>query len=165
MQIEELTRVLWLRRCGAQLQTLVSVPDITLPTKVCLVKAMVFSAAMYGCASCTMKKTEHRRTDAFELWCWRTGCWSPLDCKEVLYQLSYKGRFLLGWLNWCPCCSRDCQESSPKPQFKSISSLALSFLYGPILISIHDYWKNHMFDYIYLCWSYLCFLICCPGFS
>ena len=83
MQIEELTRVLWLRRCGAQLQTLVSVPDITLPTKVCLVKAMVFSAAMYGCASCTMKKTEHRRTDAFELWCWRTGCWSPLDCKEI----------------------------------------------------------------------------------
>ena len=45
--------------------------DITLPTKVCLVKAMVFPVVMYGCESWTRKKTEHRRIDAFELWCWR----------------------------------------------------------------------------------------------
>ena len=45
--------------------------DITLPTKVCLVKAMVFSVVMYGCESWTIKKGEHRRIDAFELWCWR----------------------------------------------------------------------------------------------
>ena len=45
--------------------------DITLPTKVHLVKAMVFPVVMYGCESLTMKKTECRRTDAFELWCWR----------------------------------------------------------------------------------------------
>ena len=45
--------------------------DITLPTKVCLVKAMVFPVVMYGCESWTVKKTEHRRTDTFELWCWR----------------------------------------------------------------------------------------------
>ena len=45
--------------------------DITLPTKVCLVKAMVFPAVRYGCASRTVKKAEHRRIDAFELWCWR----------------------------------------------------------------------------------------------
>ena len=45
--------------------------DITLPTKVCLVKAMVFPVVMYGCESWTIKKAEHRRTDAFELWCWR----------------------------------------------------------------------------------------------
>ena len=45
--------------------------DITLPTKVCLVKAMVFSVDMYGCESLTIKKGEHRRIDAFELWCWR----------------------------------------------------------------------------------------------
>ena len=44
---------------------------ITLPTKVHLVKAMVFPAVMYGCESWTMKKGEHQRTDAFELWCWR----------------------------------------------------------------------------------------------
>ena len=45
--------------------------DITLPTKVRLVKAMVFPVVMYGCASWTIKKAEHRRIDAFELWCWR----------------------------------------------------------------------------------------------
>ena len=45
--------------------------DITFPTKVRLVKAMVFLAVIYGCASWTTKKAEHRRTDAFELWCWR----------------------------------------------------------------------------------------------
>ena len=45
--------------------------DMTLPTKVCLVKAMVFPGVMYGCESWTIKKDEHRRIDAFELWCWR----------------------------------------------------------------------------------------------
>ena len=45
--------------------------DITLPTKVCLVKAVVFPMVMYGCESWTIKKAEHWRTDAFELWCWR----------------------------------------------------------------------------------------------
>ena len=45
--------------------------DITLPTKVCLVKAMVFPVVMYGCESWTVKKAEHRRINAFELWCWR----------------------------------------------------------------------------------------------
>ena len=45
--------------------------DITLPTKVCLLKAMVFPVVMYGCASWTVTKAEHRRIDAFELWCWR----------------------------------------------------------------------------------------------
>ena len=45
--------------------------DITFPTKVCLVKAMVFPVVMYGCESWTVKKAEHRTTAAFELWCWR----------------------------------------------------------------------------------------------
>ena len=45
--------------------------DITLPTKVCLVKAVVFPVVMYGCESWTIKKAEHQRIDAFELWCWR----------------------------------------------------------------------------------------------
>ena len=45
--------------------------DITLSTKVCLVKALVYPVVMYGCESWTIKKAEHQRTDAFELWCWR----------------------------------------------------------------------------------------------
>ena len=54
--------------------------------------------------------------------------------------------FPLDWFFWSPCSSRDSQESSPTPRFKSINSLALSILYGPTLTSICDYWKNHSFD-------------------
>ena len=56
--------------------------DITLPTKVHLVKAMVFPVVMYGCESWTLKKAERRSIDAFERWCWRK-LLSPLDCKEI----------------------------------------------------------------------------------
>ena len=51
----------------------------------------------------------------------------------------------LEWTGWSPCSPRDSQESSPTPQFKSINSLVLSFLYSATLTSIHDYWKNHSF--------------------
>ena len=56
--------------------------DITLPTKVCLVKAMVFPVVMYGCESWTIKKAERQRIDAFGLWSWRR-LESPLDCKKI----------------------------------------------------------------------------------
>ena len=56
--------------------------DITLPTKVHVVKAMVFPVVMYGCESWTIKKAESRRTDAVKLWCWTT-LESPLSCKEI----------------------------------------------------------------------------------
>ena len=51
--------------------------------KVHLVKAMVFPVVMYGCKGWTIKKPEHQRIDAFELWCWRKILESPLDCKEI----------------------------------------------------------------------------------
>ena len=54
-----------------KLDSILKSKDITLPTKVHLVKAMVFPVVMYGCESWTTKKAEHQRTDAFELWCWR----------------------------------------------------------------------------------------------
>ena len=50
------------------------------------------------------------------------------------------------WLLWSPCCPRDPQQSSPAPQFESINSSALSFLYSSTLISIYDHWKNHSLD-------------------
>ena len=55
------------------------------------------------------------------------------------------------------CSPRDSQESSPTPQFKSVDSSVLSFLCSPTLTSIHDYWKNHSFDYSDLCRQRLCF--------
>ena len=54
----------------------------------------------------------------------------------------------LGWTGWISLQFMDSQESSPTPQFKSINSLALSFLYSPTLTSTHDYWKNHSFDFV-----------------
>src|SRR5574337_548821 len=59
------------RKAMTNLDSILKSRDITLPTKVHLVKAMVFPVVMYGCESWTIKKAEHQRTDAFELWCWR----------------------------------------------------------------------------------------------
>ena len=58
------------RKVVTNLDSILKSRDITLPPKVCLVKATVFSVVMYGCESWTIKKAEHRRIDAFELWCW-----------------------------------------------------------------------------------------------
>ena len=59
------------RKVMTNLDSILKSRDITLSTKVCLVKAMVFPVVMYGCESWTVKKAEHQRTDAFKLWCWR----------------------------------------------------------------------------------------------
>ena len=88
--------------------------DITLPTKVRLVKVMVFPVVMYGCESWTMKKAEHRRIDAFELWCWRRLLRVPWTArrsnqsilKEINPGYSFEGLMLklklqyLGYLMW-----------------------------------------------------------------
>ena len=65
-------RLLLRRKVMTNLDSIFKSRDITLPTKVCLVKAMVFPVVMYGCESWTIKKAEHCRIDAFSLWCWRT---------------------------------------------------------------------------------------------
>ena len=68
----EIKRCLLLgRKVMSNLDSIFKSRDITLPTKVCLVKAMVFPVVTYGCESWTVKKAERRRIDAFELWCWR----------------------------------------------------------------------------------------------
>ena len=64
-------RLLLGRKVMTNLDSIFKSRNITLPTKVCLVKAMVFPVVMYGCESWTVKKAEHRRSDAFEVWCWR----------------------------------------------------------------------------------------------
>ena len=69
------------------------------------------------------------------------------------FQWIFRTDFLSDGLVWSRCSPRDSQESSPTPQFKSINSLALSFLYSPSLTSICDYWKNHSFEEKDLCWQ------------
>ena len=82
------------------LDSLLKSKDITLPTKVRLVKAMVFPVVMYGCESGTIKKAEHQRIDAFELWCWRRLLGVPWTArrssqsilKEISLEYSLEGR-------------------------------------------------------------------------
>ena len=98
------------------LDSILKSKDITLPTKICLVKAMVFPVAMYGCESWTVKKTERRRIDSFELWCWRRLLrvpWTarrskPSILKEISLEYSLEGLMLklklqyFGHLTWRP---------------------------------------------------------------
>ena len=75
-------RLLLGRKAMTNLDSIFKSRDITLPTKVHLVKATGFPVVMYGCESWTVKKAEHRRIAAFELWCWKR-LEIPLDCKEI----------------------------------------------------------------------------------
>jgi len=70
------------RKAMSNLDSILKSRDITLPTKVHLVKAMVFSVLIYGCGSWTINKVDCQIIDAFELWCWRS-LESPMDCKEI----------------------------------------------------------------------------------
>ena len=79
----EIKRCLLLgKKAMTNLDSILKCRNITLPTKVHLVKAMVFPLVMFGCESWTIKKAERQRIDAFELWCWRR-LESPLNCKEI----------------------------------------------------------------------------------
>ena len=90
------------RKVMTKLDSILKSKDITLPTKVHLVKAMVFPVVMYGCESWTTKKAEHQRTDAFELWCWRRLLKVPWTArrsnqsilKEINSEYSLKGLML-----------------------------------------------------------------------
>ena len=106
----EIKRCLLLgRKFMTNLDSILKSRDITLPTKVSLVKAMVFPVVMYGCESWTVKKAEHRRTDAFELWCWRRLLGVPWTArrsnqsilKEISPRCSLEGLMLKLKLQYC----------------------------------------------------------------
>ena len=99
----EIKRCLLLgRKVMTNLDSILKSRDITLPTKVHLVKAMVFPVVMYGCESCTIKKAESQRIDAFELWCWRRLLRAPWTArrsnqsilKEIIPGCSLEGLML-----------------------------------------------------------------------
>ena len=81
-----------------------------------------------------------------------------LQLQHQSFQWIFRVDFLYDWLVWSPCSARDSQESSLASQFKSIKSLVLSLLYGPTLTLVHDYWKDHSFDYMDLCWQMMSLL-------
>ena len=92
-------RLLLRRKVMTNLDSLLKSRDITFPTKVCLVKAMVFPVVMYGCENWTIKKAECRRIDAFELWCWRRLLrvpWTARRCNQSILKKISPGCSLEG---------------------------------------------------------------------
>ena len=102
-------RLLLGRKAMTKLDSILKSRDITVLTKVHLVKAMVFPGVMYRCESCTIKKAEHRRIDAFELWCWRRLLRVPWTArrsnqsilKEISPEYSLEGLMLKLKLQYC----------------------------------------------------------------
>ena len=82
------------------LDSIVKSRDITLPTKTCLVKAMFSPVVMYGCESWTVKKAECRRTDAFELWCWRRLLWVPWTTRRYNQSILKETSLGVHWKDW-----------------------------------------------------------------
>ena len=76
-----------------------------------------------------------------------------LELLQQSFPRVFRVDFLWDWLVWSPCCQRDSQESSLTPQFESINCSMLSLFYGPTLTSIHNYWKDHSFNYMDFCWQ------------
>ena len=96
-------RLLLGRKVMTNLDSIFKSRDITLPTKVCLVKAMVFPLVMYGCKSWTVKKAERRRIDTFELWCWRRLLRVPWTARDPTNPFWRSNQSALGffWREWC----------------------------------------------------------------
>ena len=98
----EIKRHLYLgRKDMTNLDSIFKSRDITLPTKVCLVKAMVFPVVIYGCESWTIKKAEHRRTDASELWCWRRLLRVSWTARRSNQSIVRKSVLTIHWKDWC----------------------------------------------------------------
>ena len=201
------------RKVMTNLDSLLKSRDITLSTKVRLVKAMVFPVVMYGCESWTIKKAECWRIYAFELWCWRRllrvpwsarrfnqsilkeispGCsleglmlkqklqyfghlmWRADSFEKTLMLGKIEGRRTRRWqrIRWLDGITNSMNMNLGKcgtwwwtgrpGVLRFMESQRVghewatelnSFLYSPTLTSIHDYWKNHRFDYTDLCWQ------------
>ena len=115
------------RKVMTNLDSIFKSRDITLSTKVHLVKAMVFLVVMYGCESWTVKKAECRRIDAFELWCWRR-LESPLDCKKI------QPVHCKGYQSWVFIGRTDAKAETPIlwPLIRRIDSLENTLMLGKI---------------------------------
>ena len=138
--------LLW-KKVMTNLDSILKSRDITLPTKVRLVKAIWFF--QWSCMDVRVGLWRKLRTKESMLLNCGVGedSWESLGLQGDPTSPFWR-RSALGFL----CSPRDSQESFPTPQFKSINSLALSFLYSPTLTSIRDYWKNQSFDYMDVCW-------------
>ena len=99
---QDINRCLLLgRKVLTNLDSILKSRDITLPTKICLVKATVFPVVMYGCETWTIKKAEHQRIDAFELWCLRRFSRVPWTARRSNQSIQRKSVLNIHWKDWC----------------------------------------------------------------
>ena len=89
------------RKAMTNLDSILKSRDVTLLTKVRIVKAMVFPVVMYGCESWTIRKAEHQRIDAFELWCWRRLLRVPWTARRSNQSILKKSTLNIHWKDWC----------------------------------------------------------------
>ena len=129
--------------------------DITLPTKVCLVKAMVFPVVMYGCESWTVKKAERQQIDAFELWCWRRLLRVPWTARRSNQSILKK---------ICPGCSLEGLRLKLNLQYfghlmRRVDSLGMILMLGGIGSRRRERWRMRwlgvIFDSMDMCLSEL----------
>ena len=135
------------------LDSLLKGRDITLPTKACLVKAMVFPVVMYGCESWIIKKSGCQKLDAFEMWCWRSLLRVPRTIRRSIQSIlnispSNEHPVLISFRMDC-CISFQSKGlsrvlSNTTVQMHQFFDGQLSL--SPTLTSIHDQWKNHSLD-------------------
>ena len=110
--------LLFRRKVMTNLDSTLNSRDITLPTKVHLVKALVFPVVMYGCENWTIKKAECRRIDAFELWCWRRLLRVPWTARRSSQSILKKSVLNIHWKDWCwswnsNILATQCEELTP----------------------------------------------------
>ena len=139
-------RLLLGRKVMTNLDSILKSRDITLPTKVHPVKAMVFPVVMHGCESWTIKKAKCWRIDAFEVWCWRRLLRVPWTARRFNQSIL--------------------KEIIPEYSLEGLM-LNLKLQYFGHLMWRNDYWKNHSFDYMDICRqsNVSAFLISCLGWS
>ena len=119
----------------------------------CISDAIQPSHPLFPPSSPALNLSQHQDLFQWVVSLHQVGKVLELQLQHQSFQWIFRVAFLYDWVVGPPCCSRVSQESSPTPQFESISFSALSLLYSPALTSTCDYWKNHSFDYMNLCWQ------------
>ena len=112
----------------------------------------IISSSVVPCSSC-LQSSQHQVLFQWVSFSHQVAKILEVKLQHQSFQCVFRTDLLQDGLVGSPCSPNDSQESSPTPQFKSINSLALSFLHSPTLTSVHGHWKNHSLDQTGLCWQ------------
>ena len=134
----------WIAACQASLSITVSRSSLKFMSIISVMPSSI-SSTVFPFSSCTQSLPASESFPMSQFFTWG-GQSTGVQLQHHSLQSNSRADLLQNGLVGSPCSLRDSQESSPTPQFKSMSSSALSFLHSPTLTSIHDHWKNHRLD-------------------